>query len=83
MPALKSILVIDATGAQGMAVVRSLSRSRRYTIKAMTRSGSSPDAKLISAWPNISLFIGDCFNEADLRRAFSGVDGAFVNTNGM
>ncbi|KAF2094413.1 NAD(P)-binding protein [Rhizodiscina lignyota] len=82
MSPLKSILVIGATGAQGMAVVRSLSRSRRYAVRAMTRSDSSADAKLISSWPNVSLFIGDCFNEADLRKAFSGVHGAFVNTNG-
>lgn len=80
--ALKTILVIGATGAQGIPVVRALTRDRAYAVRAMTRNADSPDAKLISSWPNVQLEVGDCFDEGDLRKAFRGVKGAFVNTNG-
>jgi uncharacterized protein YbjT (DUF2867 family) len=82
MSPLKQILVIGATGAQGIPVVRALSRDRAYAVRAMTRNEDSADAKLIAGWPNVELFVGDCCDEGDLRKAFRGVKGAFVNTNG-
>lgn len=52
---LKLILVIGATGAQGQAVINSLSADRsdgsqsRYTIRALTRDSSSPRAQALAA----------------------------------
>jgi uncharacterized protein YbjT (DUF2867 family) len=75
-------LVIGGTGAQGAAVVRALSASNKYTIKIMTRNTSSTHAQeLISS--NVSLIEGNCFNEADLKKAFSRIDCCFVNTDGF
>lgn len=82
MSSLTTILIIGATGAQGMPVVRALAQSGRYAVRAMTRSAESQPAKEIKSLPNVSLCVGDCLNVTDLKRAFKGVYGAFVNTNG-
>jgi uncharacterized protein YbjT (DUF2867 family) len=47
----------------------------------LTRSPDSDHAKELLNLPNVSIAKGDASNEADLRKAFSGVDLAFVNTN--
>ncbi len=49
----------------------------------MTRSFETPEAKLLSELPNVTLFKGDSYNEADLQEAFQGVQLAFANTNGF
>lgn len=82
MSALKTVLVIGATGAQGIPVVKALATCGRYAVRALTRNPRSPDAGLIASLPNVSLFVGDSFNEGDLRRAFEEVQLAYVNTNG-
>ena len=33
--------------------------------------------------PHMTLFEGDCYNEADLKKAFEDVELAFANTNGF
>jgi NAD(P)-dependent dehydrogenase (short-subunit alcohol dehydrogenase family) len=77
-----SCLVIGGTGAQGAAVVRALALSGKYTVKVLTRDVSSSHAQELRA-PTVSLIEGDCFNEADLSRAFEGIESCFVNTNGF
>jgi hypothetical protein len=49
----------------------------------MTRSLETAEAKALAELPNVRLFKGDCYNEADLHRAFEGVKLAFANTNGF
>ncbi|PYI02884.1 NAD(P)-binding protein [Aspergillus sclerotiicarbonarius CBS 121057] len=82
MSPLKTVLVIGATGAQGIPVVKSLVAGGQYAVRAFTRNPQSPDAQLISSFPNVSLFVGNSFDENDLRQAFQGVQLAYVNING-
>ncbi|OOF93024.1 hypothetical protein ASPCADRAFT_54097 [Aspergillus carbonarius ITEM 5010] len=82
MSPLKTALVIGATGAQGIPVVKSLVAGGQYAVRAFTRNPQSPDAQLILSFPNVSLFVGNSFNENDLRRAFQGVQFAYINING-
>jgi uncharacterized protein YbjT (DUF2867 family) len=82
MTPLTNVLVIGATGAQGIPVVKALAQGGRYAVRALTRNPNSPDAQLIASLPNVSLFVGDSFNESDLRKAFHGTQLAYVNTNG-
>jgi NmrA-like family len=77
-----SCLVIGGTGAQGAAVIRALGSSGRYSLKVLTRDVSSSHAQELRS-PSVSITEGDCFNEADLSRAFEGVESCFVNTNGF
>lgn len=81
--ATKTCLVIGATGAQGIPVVRALTSDGAYKVKAMTSSRDSDNAKLLSALSNVELVVGSSTDETDLQRAFEGVDLAFVNTNGF
>jgi uncharacterized protein YbjT (DUF2867 family) len=78
----KTVCVIGATGAQGIPVVRALTHDGKYAVRAVTRNSSSPDAKLLVSWPNVTLCVGNIFDEKFLRQAFRGTQLAFVNTNG-
>ena len=49
----------------------------------MTRSTETTEAKALAELPHVTLFKGDCYNEADLQEAFEGVELAFANTNGF
>jgi uncharacterized protein YbjT (DUF2867 family) len=75
-------LVIGGTGAQGGAVVRSLGSSGKYIVRVLTRNASSTHAQELLS-PHVTLIEGNCFNEADLVRAFEGADSCFVNTDGF
>ncbi|KAH8817223.1 hypothetical protein F5884DRAFT_819004 [Xylogone sp. PMI_703] len=79
----KTVLVIGATGAQGIPVVKALTQDGKYAVRAITRDTNSENAQLIASWPNTELFVSkDIYNEQTLRKAFKGVQLAFVNTNG-
>jgi NAD(P)-dependent dehydrogenase (short-subunit alcohol dehydrogenase family) len=82
MSSLATVLVIGATGAQGIPVVKALVQGGRYAVRAFTRNPNSADARLIASLPNVSLFVGDLLNESDLRKAFHGAQLAYVNFNG-
>ena len=69
-------LVIGGTGAQGAAVVRALASSGKYRVKILTRNASSSHAQELRS-DTVSLIEGNCFNEADLVKAFEGVDSCF------
>ena len=79
---LKTVCVIGATGAQGIPVVRALTEDGKYAVRAVTRNATSPDAKMLASWPNVTLSVGNVFDENFLRQAFRGTQLAFVNTNG-
>ncbi|APA16062.1 hypothetical protein sscle_16g108320 [Sclerotinia sclerotiorum 1980 UF-70] len=83
MAALKEILVIGGTGAQGIPVVKALAQSGRYTVRILTRDTNSPRAKELIALGNVTLIQGHQDNQKDLHRAFRGVYGAWVNTDGF
>ncbi|KAL5338118.1 hypothetical protein BJX70DRAFT_367739 [Aspergillus crustosus] len=79
----KLILVIGGTGAQGTPVVKTLSSSGRYSIRLLTRNPDSSHAQSLSTLPNVTLFKGTQDNQKDLHAAFTGVYGAWVNTDGF
>ncbi|KAK4237585.1 hypothetical protein C8A03DRAFT_15889 [Achaetomium macrosporum] len=83
MAALKEILVIGGTGAQGMPVVKALSQSGRYHVRVLTRNVESPRAKQLAALQNVTLIQGTQDSQQDLHKAFQGVYGAWVNTDGF
>ena len=60
-----------------------LSADSQYNIRVLTRHGDSPSALELASLPNVSLFIGDSYNDATLTEAFKDIDLAYVNTNGF
>ncbi|GAB1739373.1 hypothetical protein NU219Hw_g4335t1 [Hortaea werneckii] len=80
---MKEILVIGGTGAQGLPVVKALSDSGRYSVRVLTRKTYSERAQEILKLPNVTLVQGSQDNQKDLHRAFKGVWGAWVNTDGF
>ncbi|CZR52234.1 probable nitrogen metabolic regulation protein nmr [Phialocephala subalpina] len=84
MPSLKEILVIGGTGAQGAEVVKgSLSLSQKYSVRVLSRNKASERARQLALLPNVTLIQGQQDNQKDLHRAFHGVYGAYVNTDGF
>jgi hypothetical protein len=63
--------------------IRALSQSGRYRVRVLTRDINSARAKSLAASPNVTLIQGHTENLQDLHRAFRGVYGAFVNTDGF
>ncbi|UJO17159.1 NmrA-like family domain-containing oxidoreductase himF [Fulvia fulva] len=80
---MQEILVIGGTGAQGLPVVHSLSGSGRWSVRVLTRNENSERAQQLAKLPNVTLIQGQQDNQKDLHRAFKGVYGAWVNTNGF
>ncbi|KAH6985498.1 hypothetical protein EDB80DRAFT_590845 [Ilyonectria destructans] len=83
MPELKEILIIGGTGAQGRPVVKALADTARYRVRVLTRNIESSHAKELAALPNVVLLQGAQDSQQDLHRAFRGVYGAWVNTDGF
>ncbi|KAF7329376.1 NmrA domain-containing protein [Mycena kentingensis (nom. inval.)] len=83
----KLILVIGATGAQGLAVIDALlspSESNTpspYAVRALTRDVSGKRAKELAA-RGVELIEGRSDDPSAVARALGGAYGAFVNTNG-
>ncbi|KAJ3547599.1 hypothetical protein NM208_g1442 [Fusarium decemcellulare] len=83
MPHLKEILVIGGTGAQGTPVVEALAKSNRYRVRLLTRNVESARSQMLSSLPNVTLLQGRQDDQEDLHKAFRGVYGAWVNTDGF
>jgi len=80
----QSVLFLGGAGAQNTAVVQALlaGPNSNYQISLLTRSTTSRQAKELAA-AGVTLIEGDCFDAADLRRAFKGIDSCYVNLNGF
>jgi hypothetical protein len=52
-------------------------------VRVLTRNTSSNRAKDLAALPNVTLIQGSQDSQKDLHRAFEGVYGAWVNTDGF
>ncbi|KAH7143406.1 hypothetical protein EDB81DRAFT_934596 [Dactylonectria macrodidyma] len=83
MSELKKILVIGGTGAQGIPVVKAFAASNRYLVRVLTRNASSDRSRSLAALANVTLIQGRQDNQEDLHKAFKGVYGAWVNTDGF
>ncbi|KAM5537164.1 hypothetical protein V8D89_009097 [Ganoderma adspersum] len=84
----KLILVIGATGAQGLAVIDKLlapcvdGTPSPYAVRALTRDPSSRRAKLL-AEKGVECAKGAFDDFPSVARALAGVYGAWVNTDGF
>lgn len=70
-----SLSVVDKSTA--------LAESGRYTVRVLTRNIECSRAKDLAALVNVALIQGQQTNQQDLHRAFRGVYGAWVNTDGF
>ncbi|CAH0051417.1 unnamed protein product [Clonostachys solani] len=75
------VTVLGATGVQGGAVVRHLSRQGGYSLRAVTRNPDGLSAKKLAELPHVTLFQGDMSTPATLKGAFTGAEAVFVITN--
>ncbi|KAL1798805.1 hypothetical protein ACET3X_002842 [Alternaria dauci] len=80
---MKEILVIGGTGAQGLPVVKAISASNEFSARVLTRDANSSRALELAKLPNVTLIEGKQDSQEDLHRAFRGVYGAWVNTDGF
>lgn len=85
MTSTNKILIIGGTGAQGIPVVRDLAPA--YPLRILTRNPSSERAQQLLTYASspggIELVKGTFDSMADLRRAFDGCWGAFINLDGF
>ncbi|KAI0059552.1 NAD-P-binding protein [Artomyces pyxidatus] len=84
----KLILVLGATGAQGIAVIDALlapaadGTPSPYSIRALTRDPDSRRAKELAA-RGVQIFKGDATDLPSVAAALRGVYGAWINTDGF
>ncbi len=74
------IAVTMATSRQGIGVVKELSKTNNYQIRAITRNIKSFKALELAKLNNVELVKGDLMDPESLNRAFDGVDKIFGNT---
>jgi len=74
--ALKTIVVLGATGQQGGAVARSLAADGRWQVRALSRHPDSDTARRLAA-DGIRVALGDMDDPASLQAAFAGAHGVF------
>lgn len=78
----KRVLVTGATGQQGGAVVRHLSKRPGFQVRALTRDAAQPAAKAL-AQQGAEIVQGDLDDASALKRALDGVYGVFSVQNFM
>jgi len=74
------VAVTMATSRQGMGVVKELSKTNKYHIRAITRNIKTSKAKELACLNNVELVKGDLMDPESLNRAFDGADVIFGNT---
>ena len=74
------VAVTMATGRQGIGVVKELSQTDKYQIRAITRNINSTKALELGRLNNVELVKGDLMDPESLKKAFEGVDVIFGNT---
>ncbi len=74
------IAVTMATSRQGIGVVKELSQTNKYKIRAITRNVKSSKAIELGSLNNVELVSGDLMDPDSLYKAFEGVDVIFGNT---
>ncbi len=74
------IAVTMATSRQGAGVVKELSKTNKYQIRAITRDITSSKAIALGSLNNVELVKGDLMDPESLNNAFDGVDVIFGNT---
>ena len=69
-----------ATSRQGIGVVKELSKTNKYKIRAITRNIKSSRAIELRSLNNVELVKADLMDPESLNKAFEGVDVIFGNT---
>ena len=75
------ISVTMATSRQGQSVVKHLSDSNLFRIRAITRECQTPRAIRLAKLNNVEIVKGDLLNKSSLKEAFEGSYGIFGNTS--
>ncbi|KAF7510639.1 hypothetical protein GJ744_006251 [Endocarpon pusillum] len=79
MSSTKLVTVFGATGNQGGAVARSLLKNKNFSVRGITRNPGSDAAKALASL-GAEMVKADGFNKDEMKAAFEGSWGAFVNT---
>ena len=66
-----------------MPVVRALVTDGAYSVRALSRDGTSERARALTALGNVTVVEGSFADEDVLRQGLCGCAGAFVNINGF
>ena len=74
------IAVTMASSRQGQSVVKMLSKSGKFKIRAITRNPKSLNSLKLSNLPNVEIVQGDLLDKNSLRKCFKNVYGIFGNT---
>ncbi|WP_413684683.1 NmrA/HSCARG family protein [Prochlorococcus sp. MIT 1011] len=74
------IAVTMATSRQGTGVVKELSKTNKYQIRAITRNIKSSKALKLASLNNVKVVKGDLMDPESLNKAFDGVEAIFGNT---
>ena len=80
---ISKIFVVGGTGAQGIPVISSLVRDKKYQVRVLTRSQNSARATYLASLGNVEFMEGTFACESDLRQGYQGCDGAFINIDGF
>jgi len=75
------ITVFGATGSQGGGVLRSLVRTGKYCIRAVTRNPNGKKAKVLGTIPCVTPVKGDLDDASSISAAVEGAYGVFLVTN--
>ncbi|KAH8594216.1 hypothetical protein B0O99DRAFT_652819 [Bisporella sp. PMI_857] len=67
---MKEILVIGDTGAQGLRIVKTLSSSKCFAVKVLTRDVNSSHTQQIAKFPNVTLVKNTQGSQINLHTAF-------------
>ncbi len=74
------VAVTMATSRQGMGVVKELSKTNNYQIRAITRNRKTSKSLELGELSNVDVVQGDLLDPKSLSKAFEGVDVIFGNT---
>ncbi len=74
------VAVTMATSRQGMGVVKELSKTNKYHIRAITRNIKTSKAIELECLNNVELVKGDLMDPESLNKAFEGANVIFGNT---
>ena len=74
------VAVTMSTGLQGQSVVRHLSQTGNYRIRALTRNPFSKTAIKLAKLPNVEVIKADLLDKSSLEDAFRDADVIFGNT---
>ena len=77
---LPIIVVTMATSRQGRSLVKKISESGKFFVRAMTRRPTSKEAKLLGSMTNVEIVKGDLLDFDSLKTSFEDAYGIFGNT---